>query len=242
LGGIGNGDYLIMARLIPEVISRIIETAEKDVHADNHHHLSYKRRKEIYDAFLESSDDVAGKAMRWLAVITAQKVLPLFQKEYPDDALPEELITTAISILHGEGNETTVDDIQEQGYLASGASWGYDEEEISWNADLAGRSAYHALMEARGLKPLENMDMIYEIGVVGMPSGKWIEKFPEPKGADQFTDENLCEFPNCDTAGIAAVAFSCQPGGPVCDKSKLKQYWIWWLTEAIPKAWEIAAK
>jgi hypothetical protein len=239
LGGFRK-EALIMKNSLPTEVKQVINSALSDVDTEPKHRLSHQRRLEIYNIIKASSSSNNQRVTQWLAAITAQRVLPLFQQEFPDDTLPEELINTAIGVLQGKIDNTAAKNIQDQGYQASGASWGYDEEEITWNAELAGSAAYHALMESRGQEPLEHLDMIFEIGVVSMLSGNWVNEYPEPKGADQFTDENLCEFPNCDTAGIAAVAFSCHPGGPICDALKLKEFWTWWLTEAIPRAWEIA--
>jgi hypothetical protein len=235
-----QGITFIMRNALPEEIKQGIALALAEVNAEPKHRLSHQRRRKLYDLFKTFSDLNTHRAIQWLAVITAQRVLPLFQQEFPDDTLPEELINAAIGVLKGKVNDTTADDIQDQGYQASGASWGYDEETITWNADLAGSAAYHALMESRGQEPFEHLDKIFEIGVVSVPSGNWVDKYPKPKGADQLTDESLCQFPNSDTAGVAAVAFSCRSDGPICDTLKLKEFWVWWLTEAIPKAWEMA--
>ena len=57
---------------------------------------------------------------------------------------------------------------------------------------------------------------------------------------EQFTDEELCENESSDAAGAAAVAFSCGAEGPWCDSERLGAFWVWWLKEAIPEAWETA--
>lgn len=229
-----------MSTSLSEEIQRLVTTALAEVNADPQHGLSPLRRRQIYDALKTATDPIGQRACGWLAVITAQRVLPLFQQEFPEDTLPQELLNTAIGILQGAVEDATANDLQDQGYHASGNAWGYDEAEISWNADLAGCAAYHALKEARGQEPLGNLDQFFKLGVVNWPSGKSLSEYHQPIGADQFTDEELCQIENSDTAAAAAVASACEPGGLPCDPSKFQEFWTWWLTEAIPEAWKTA--
>jgi hypothetical protein len=140
----------IMSTSLPKEIQLLVNTALAEVNADPQHRLAPQHRRQIYNAFKASTDPVSQRARGWLAVITAQRVLPLFQQEFPEDTLPQDLLNTAIGVLQGKVDDATADDIQGHGYHASGNAWGYDETEISWNADLAGCAAYHALEEARG--------------------------------------------------------------------------------------------
>jgi hypothetical protein len=55
----------------------------------------------------------------WLAALTAQRLLPCFQQHYLDDTLPQELLTLALKLLHGEEQELIrVEDMLVQGYHA----------------------------------------------------------------------------------------------------------------------------
>lgn len=229
-----------MSTSLPEEIQPLVNTALAEVNDDAQHRLAPQRRRQIYDAFKASTDPVGQRACGWLAVITAQRVLPIFKQEFPEDTLPQDLLNAAIGVLQGKVDDITANDIQDHGYHASGNAWGHDETEISWNADLAGCATYQALKEARGQEPLGNLDKFFKLGVVGWPSGKSVIEYPQPIRAGQFTDEDLCQIENSDTAAAAAVAFACEPGGPLCDSSKFQEFWTWWLTEAIPEAWKIA--
>ncbi len=229
-----------MSTPLPEELQLLVNTALAEVNANPQHRLVPQRRRQIYDAFKASMDPVSQRARSWLAVITAQRVLPLFQQEFPEDTLPQDLLNAAIGVLQGQVDDATADDIQDHGYHASGNTWGHDETEISWNADLAGCATYHALKEARGQEPLGHLNKFFKLGEVSWPSGRSISEYPQPIRADQFTDEDLCQIENSDTAAAAAVAFACEPGGPLCDSSKFQEFWIWWLTVAIPEAWKTA--
>ncbi len=231
-----------MSISLPEELVLLVRTALGEMEADPQHRLAPQRRRQIYDVCGASLDPPGRLVRGWLAVITARRVLPLFQAEFPDDTLPQELLDTAIRCLQGQVDESTADDIQDHGYHASGNAWGHDEAEITWNADLAGAAAYHALKEARGQEPLCDLDRFFKLGVVSWPSGEMIGSTAAPLRADQFVDEDLCQIDNSDTAANAAVAFACDPGGPLCDPSKLHEFWTWWLTQAIPEAWETARR
>jgi hypothetical protein len=225
---------------LPKEIQELVNSALAEVNSDPLHRLAPQRRQQIYVAFKANANPVGRRACGWLAVITAKKVLPLFQQEFPEDKLPQDLIDTAIGVMQGRVDDATADDILDEGYHASGNAWGYDETEITWNADLGGSAAYHALKEARGQEPFDNLEREYKLGVVSVPSREWVDKYPQPTKGDQFTDEDLCQTENSDTAAVAAVAFACQPDGPLCDPSKLQEFWTWWLTAAIPEAWKTA--
>jgi hypothetical protein len=229
-----------MSTSLPEAVRLLANTALAEMRADPQHRLAPQRRRQIYDALGPSTDNISQYARGWLAVIAARRVLPIFQQAFPEDTLPQELLDTAIGVLEGKVDDVTADDFQEHGYNASGNAWGYDETEMPWNADLAGCATYHALKEARGQEPLCNLDKFFSLGIVGWPSGEWVTQYPEPISAEQFTDEDLCQIDNSDTAACAAVAFACGPGGPWCDPVKLQEFWTWWLTVAIPEAWEKA--
>lgn len=40
-----------------------------------------------------------------------------------------------------------------------------------------------------------------------------------------------------DSAGEAAVAYACGPFSIRCEPERLEEFWTWWLTEALPKAY-----
>ena len=229
-----------MSLPLPEALQALVNTALAEMQADPAHRLSHQRRGQIYAALGPLTEDIGRKARGWLAVNTARRVLPTFQAAFPDDTLPQRLLDMAVSVLQGRGDEAAADELQEWGYNASGNAWGYDEAEVPWNADMAGSAAYHALKEARGQPPLQYLDRVFKLGVVAWSSGKPVMEYPTPQPATRFTDEDLCQNDASDTAAVAAVAFACEAGGPTCDPDKLREFWTWWLMEAIPEAWETA--
>ena len=228
-----------MARTIPGKLETLVTAALAEMQANPGHQLPYQRRQETYGAF---ENQIGRNALGWLAVITARRVLSIFHEAFPDDGLPQQLLDTAIGVLRGQVDEETAQEMQELGYNAAGSAWGYDEDEVPWNADMAGGAAYHALKEARGQEPLQHLDKISVLGVVDLASGEMVAEYPQPIGGDQFADEELSQIDSSDVAAKAAVAFACSVEGPHCDPERLCTFWTWWLKEAIPEAWEIAHK
>jgi hypothetical protein len=221
----------------------LLDTALGEVKVDPHHRLAPQRRRQIYDALLRSTDFAVQQAQGWLAVLAARRVLPLFERVFPDDSLPRDILDTAVGVLQGSVDDARAVEIEDEGYNASGNAWGYDElEEITWPAALAADASYHALKEARGFQPLNHLDRYHTVGTVTSPlqDDAVFSLEPEPTRGYTWPDEEVCTVADADTAAAAAVASSCREDGPVCDPEKLQAFWTWWLVEAIPMAIEAA--
>jgi hypothetical protein len=187
-----------------------------EVEADPAHRMSPLRRREVYGAL----GTLGGQpAIGRLAVIAAQRVLPIFQQSYPDDTLPQALLDTAVGILQAQVDAAQARAMIDAGYHASGGAWGYDEREVPWPVWLAANTCYHALKEAGGYQPLSFLPEYYK-GDVLTP----------------WSDEDLCAMDFSDAAGAAAIASSSDLHGTAYDSQKLLAFWKWWLGEAIPAA------
>jgi hypothetical protein len=217
------------AMSVPESLQSVLDTVIGEVRADPQHRMSPQRRCEVYDAFNCSADATMQQAPCWLAVVTAKRVLPIFQQRYPDDTSPQELLETAIGVLQGQVDDARAYEMLDSGYLASANAWGYDDREIPWPTWLAGNAAYHALKEAHGYqydyRPLSNLPDYYK-GDVLTP----------------WSDEDLCEMDFADTAAVAAIASASDRYGRAYNPEELLAFWTWWLTEAIPMAIEAARR
>jgi hypothetical protein len=226
-----------------EWFQSLLDVALDEMLADTHHRLSPRRRRQIYESLARSSEPATQQAQRWLAVLAAKRVLPLFERLFPDDDLPREILDAAVGVLQGSVDDARTAELEDEGYHASGNAWGYEElDEITWPASLAADAAYHALKEARGFQPLKHLEQYHMDGTVTSPSQE-DEAFtaePEPSRGDTWLDEDICTGNDTDTAAAAAVASSCREDGPVCDPAKLRVFWTWWLEDAVPTAIEAA--
>lgn len=232
---------------IPSSLQSLLDATFAEMHANPHHRISPQRRRQIYDLFVTLDEPILHQTPRWLAILTAQRVLPIFRQAFPDDPFPKELLDAAIAILQGHMTDAEAAELQDYGYHASGNAWGYDETETPWYAMLAADTAYHALKEARGCEPLKRLGSYQKFGVVRWPPEESEQNhdyspYPEPIRGDTFTDEDVCQVDDSDAAATAAVASACEEGGPYCDPERLETFWAWWLTQAIPTAIEAAKR
>ncbi len=206
---------------LPESVQALTDTILAAIRSRAQHEMDPLRRRAIYQAFAATD---APTTPRWLAALTAQRLLPRFQQHYPNDPLPQELLTLALRLLHGEEQDpATVEAMLDQGYHASGNAWGYDECEIPWPVWLAGNTAYHALKEAIGHPPLSFLPDYYKGNVL-----------------TPWNDKDLCECDFCDTASAAAIASASDDLGQHIDPANQLEFWTWWLTDAMPAAYRNA--
>jgi Immunity protein Imm5 len=241
---------------LPNEVQALAAAALAEMQADRQHHMPPKRRQALYAALASAPDPALRAAPFWLAVLAAQRVLPLFQAQCPDGELPPALLAAAIEFLEGRLDPATAAEMEEQGYRASENAWGYEQDELPWPVGLAADAAYHALKEARGHQPLTNLEAFLRQGTVVLDPSEEQPSTPAPHlrarpagasgtpapGEHELNDEALCQLDNRDTASIAAVAAASTEFGPTCDPERLNVFWSWWLREALPAAVDAARR
>lgn len=79
----------------------------------------------------------------------------------------------------------------------------------------------------------ELQKLMYEHGIQ-------FAQVPEPVTGDKWDDEDVGDVVDGDAAAAAAVAMAYNTPNKELDPQKFQEFWIWWLTEAIPMAWEAA--
>jgi hypothetical protein len=187
----------------------------------------------------------------WLSILSAKKVLPILQaklkrskrfKKYE----PDHMLQIGEDVLQGKrriSNKTFTNTLN-IAYYSSGNTWGYDDLEFPPNSLYAGRAIYSALLSVSGRDPfreLWNTPPTY-IGVDG--PGKQLRYVDENLFDDDIPDGLIGRI---DAAASAAMAYSLPDGLPIWppvapDPDKRREFWRWWLTEAIPIAWAQASK
>ncbi len=201
-------------------LQTLVDQALIIVRAHPQHQLDWQLRRAMYTAFGEYTDLSVTRARGRLAILSAQKVYPIFHAAYLDDDLPESLLRAAVGLLDGTVTQDEAAEIQDIGYHIFGNDL-YDE----LNVQAAGYSAYKALMEVRGWR--DPFEQVVHGGVLNQ-SG---ERVP-------FTDQELASLEAGDTAGTAAIAFAGNAESDALNVEKLLSFWEWWLIEAIPLAWD----
>ncbi len=220
---------------IPLRLQMLIRDTVQAIRQHPSHQFLPAVRRAFYDS-LSPDPPFAMQAEGWLAVIAARRVLPLFKNAIPDEHSPEELLELAEALLRNQADRASARTrIAEEHYIA-GNLWGYafmEEDEMPVNVMFAGWAAHRAVQEAYGTKPLTRLGQFY------MFKGNAEDK--QVISGKEWTDLEAAPSGQGDAASCAAMAVSCDSAGR-CDPEKLREFWEWWLIDAVPLAWESAMK
>ncbi|HEX2910496.1 MAG TPA: hypothetical protein VH186_06775 [Chloroflexia bacterium] len=197
-------------------------------------HLLPRDRLEIYDAINEIDGTISSKFHKFLAIKTADFVLPIWTELVPGDDLVPRIFEIAKGLLNGSlSKEETAKD-RNLFYLASGS-----EEYI-----------VGIPQRARAVKEVVTLvlKIIFDINPI---TSELVEQM-----ARGFTDETMIELGTTEVATPAVLAYSGFDLGfsltedtedmvspeniDTFEPEKRLEFWKWWLTEAIPQAWELA--
>ena len=227
---------------VPEKLQQAIDFARQQVEQDDHHSLLPKDRLPIYKAIDELGMPLSKQLNAQLALITAQKVLPLWEMEQPDDTLFQDILSSTQKLFDGKLSPQEADEKYMLYYSMVGSD--YYSEELNNIAYQSLETAYHAFCIGLGFKPFEG-----------------ISPFQMQVG---FPDDILIHYPTTDTACSAVIAYSGyayddevfptklylmsekditdaiakykQTFYPYFQKEKCLEFWHWWLDKAIPEA------
>lgn len=222
-----NMNVLNAQSLLPphvrEYVQRLMQTLEQ---RPNHRLMPIERSDLLY-SMLGPLDDPRTISLRGrLAIKTATKVLPIFEKGLPTEKMPHKLLNLAQCVVAGSlhGDTWRIRVYAEFAYHATGHDWGRDEDVVPINASWAGFSALKALHEARGQHYLQQFmrDLSQDSSI-------------EPDR--DITDDDISASAFSDTAGVAAIAYACDDQTSKTDPVKSFEFWKWWLLEALPLAW-----
>ncbi|HEX8219006.1 MAG TPA: hypothetical protein VF914_07305 [Chloroflexia bacterium] len=248
---------------LPDEVLQVTTDALINMRSSPTHHLAPFYRYQLYrtlgrvvgsaSSSREGSDDGVSTVQAWLAILTAERVLPLFEgaifalDDMDEDFLhlPRQLIDMARGLMMGQL------DLESARWEAGEAhelfgNWlsesDYDPDAVPLNAVLAGNAAQRALSEAAGWDYFLLMSAENEQRWSQPPD---LSTYPQKQALDlesqePLTDEQLV-YEGSDTAGKAAVAYACSTTSVRCEPERLEEFWTWWLTEALPEAWGLAA-
>jgi hypothetical protein len=199
---------------LPLQTQYLIEQALELVRHDPQHKLGPLQRIPIYESFNSEENGYGDTAFLRLQLITAYHILPIWKEAQADNPLAEDLLKMAKQILQKEvDKEIFTDRLQE--------IW-VDLEIAEINSTYS-EKAFAAVSAA-----FETLHIIL----------KGFDNWKEWKFCDDDTDDDLGMWGN-DSASWASNAWA----GWIMDmdaahSQKRLEFWEWWLTEAIPQAWE----
>ncbi len=219
------------AASLPSQLQFLVVQELEKLHQRSNHRVDAQTRRSIYQAFGPPTERLSIRARSWLAILTAQKVLPIFQQALPAEDMPQRLIEMAIAVVEKKVDVEEAYQLATEGHEMVGRQWGYDEADVPWNAWFAGNAAVRALLETVTHEPFQRLDKFWKLGQLPTSDRQIVR-------ADEWLDEELAQVGG-DVASAAAMAWACGTADPKCDPDKLREFWEWWLAQAIPKAWEI---
>ncbi len=200
---------------IPASLARAVDISLVRMRERLDHHLDRSQRLAIYAALGPRLDrsrpggDVGMRRRAALDQLAALRVLPLWQKSFPEEPLAQELIEEARNAVHQILPKEEI--VRVLGY-----TWGQLESLAGDDMRcLAGFAAFQALYRA--------------LNDVGFDS--------DHIDAD-LTDERVGIY-GMDAGLLAAsAAAGGYPWMTASDPNERLAFWEWWLLEAVPQAWE----
>lgn len=220
--------------------TRVLEIAKSEMERldpNSVRYFDWKKRRQIYKLLNVDSTSTPNPRHMFLAIQSAEFVLPLFQPVDPDDAVVFELLEGAKAFLDDRAdNLDKLNKVEDEGYyLSEGFGYNFETGQRDYQSFYAGFAAYKALVEVRHMiDPWEHIDLLSKSQNV-MRSG-----IPEIVGwtsGHDFTDEDwnhLAAFG--DTAAAASFAYSTSRTLDQCQPKLLYEFWKWWTEVALPKA------
>jgi hypothetical protein len=256
-------DWEIKLKEVPESLQKVILEALEAMRSHPRHHLAPYYRQKIYTLLksfnrgnqldpsrVPSVENLGDRVRAWLAIWTAERVMPIFEQgpfgveDVTEEtlSLPPMLLEAAKGVMQGKVAPEAVDQNRQiafQEYSIMLDESKYEPEILPVNAILAGWASECALSEVSGWYTFdwfsENEKKRWlrpPYGAIG--HGEYELSSVEPN------DEMLVHLGG-DTAGVAAVGYACGLLSTECEPERLEEFWTWWLTEALPQAWERAA-
>ena len=242
---------------LPQEAQRLVAQYLELINLDTEHHIRPLERFKLYQSFgisyrgLDYKElsaaiemdkltlSVADGTLIWLAILTVQKVLPIWEqgwRKVADNDVEDNMVVALLEAAKGVVARTTSLknlDLMLHGYHDF---LGQLAAELDYNAFCADRCCAKAVeIVVLGLSLINlnvsRKDFINEIDDEGVPSidfAAWAAK------AWSAVDENyppgnwsLLRKPE----SLINIKFDAQ---------RRLEFWNWWLTEAIPQAWELA--
>lgn len=225
---------MILQNGFPTQLQQLIHQGSNYIITHPYHHLMPSIRFDIYRIFSHNIqppkiNPIGG----WLAVLTGYRVLSIWQRAMPlweesgepdnidGNFLPKHLLKTAEAVLKGEIDLKNAWEEANERWYEVGNVW---TEILEYRPDFpvdsahACNAALHALHETLGVQFLGKLKNWY-----------------------LYDDDELSKHPfACDTASSAMIAYVGVGNSNSLTSQKRLEFWQWWLTEAIPQAWELA--
>ena len=205
---------------LPAELEAAIERAHAEMLQHPQHALLPFFRRCIYNALGSLADPGVRRTRILLDLLTARSVLPIWQKERPNDPWPTHLLAVAEGVLRGEVT-------QEDAGVAGDAAWNQLETLEADDVQAGPEEANHSILG------------VVETAIEALLEASGRRSFDSIPVAVQDTDADIDPW-SYDTVQCAVTTYAGGVWDPTSDPMKRKEFWEWWLLKAIPEAWEKA--
>jgi hypothetical protein len=225
-----------MEPALPQNLQRTIAEAHTALIEHPQHALLPIYRQHIYEALgavhhpYEPLDPRAHRIRVTLDLLTVRRVLPIWQAERPDFPWPQRLVEIAEAVLNGSvSREEARDEADAASALLEEVQ---DVEDGVANAhDLANGETLSNLIRFSGV----SLPAFYvcEAAVETLFVASGLFRFDLGDSSPEETDADMDPW-SSDTAHWASTAYAGRVWEPSSDPVKRKEFWEWWLKEAVP--------
>ncbi len=200
---------------LPKILENSIQNALNVVYEHPNHVLNLGYRAAIWgalgslDRHSHPSTDAGHRRRTLLAIKSARRVLPIWEKRWPEEKWPQDAIQASVQLLHIHDNQKIFLDILDRCVVGVENLMTTD-----FVAAMAGQSAVLALNTALDDEYFKPEEIDY----------KWIDG--QLGGGDN------------DSASVASIAYAAGTAlDPKSNPKKRLEFWEWWLKEAVPTAY-----
>lgn len=210
-----------------ETLQDLVDEARRAMEADAAHDLSLGRRDVIQWAmgpflFAPGNTDSSGYLRRVrLATLAVERVVPVWRRTFPDNSLPEHLLARAREIAaHRRDSD-----------LATAAH----EFEDAWATTEKLYAASFSLAATVGFAAARTLSLAISDGFTDSEGPQDVDR--EQRDSPEFESNDA----NCIASGVYADGpvepIACAPAPST---EKRREFWRWWLNEAVFIAWDAA--
>ncbi|MGH9277707.1 MAG: Imm5 family immunity protein [Acidimicrobiales bacterium] len=204
-----------MSADLPEGLRRALRDAEVDLARSEHGELSLIHRRRLWEALGDEGGLRGSPGHRRrtnLDLLTVEGVKPIWEMTYPSDPAVDDVLAAAREVLDGKQTTAWADDRQSRAQVAFQNRMSADRQ---FAAGYVGNAATTALSTATRDKGYA--DLAPEVDDYDLDPWDW------------------------DTSFIAAMAAAGgEVGDPAASDERRRQFWEWYLREAVPTAWRSA--
>ena len=233
---------------LDDTIENLIKQATNMLGSTSNYHLPPFIRDQIYNCFEPQAKRRKTHPSAWLSLVAARYVLPILEDELKKVYItsnptwePGYMLSVGEEVLMGNLKITSrlFAKISDRAYHASGSAWGQDSFTFPWHAQLAGYAMDSTLGSISGSDPFYRLRCDRPLRGVVVHGKKFCLD-------SSLTDDDLTPYmPGAsDAACLASKAYTLVNPEvdlkPIYNADKRREFWMWWLTDAVPQAWDMA--